>query len=96
MNAEFEVGDLIRSRDDSNANTIYRVLKAVHDPKAQRWEQWQLIIVPVFGLFKSDYRLKKKTSGNGYQKLTLLDLAQARNRFDIFIQGEAKRLSGEK
>lgn len=97
MNGEvFKVGDLIRALDDSNANTLYRVLKVKHNPNKPEWSRYEITVKPIFGLFKSDYKLNKKIgSGNGYRKVDLLELGLARNRLDIFIQQEAKRLSGE-
>lgn len=95
---KFQVGDLIRSLDDSNANTVYRVLKVKSLKKHQGYSfgnMWDYTVIGVFGLFKSEFKLRKKIRDHGYEKVTLLELARCRNSLDLFIQREAKRLAGE-
>lgn len=94
--SQFNVGDLVRSTDDSNANTLYRVIKVSPVKNPDRWTQWEITIRPIFGLFKSDYKLNKRIgTGNGYKLVTLPDLGYARNQLDLFMREEARRLSGE-
>lgn len=89
--APFAVGDLIRDKSDSNANTIYKVL-FVRPLNQYEWKQWQITVRPVFGLFKQDYKLNKNIgTGGGYVKVTMDDLYMARHRLNDFI----KETSGE-
>jgi len=99
--------DLIRYTDPSNCNTIYRVTRVqfVKKGEMQSWgaqpPEYKVTLKPIFGLFKQDYKLSKTTTVRGGElrgdmiKLDLMELGLARNRLDLFIQQEAKRLSGE-
>mgnify|MGYP001590209205 CR=1 FL=1 len=98
---KFAIGDLVRADDWANANTIYRVVahkrgKYPHGhPEHLRFID--IIVRPVFGLFKQDYKNNKNISrGASYIKIELLDLCVSRNALDLFISQETKRLSGEK
>lgn len=92
----FNVGDLIRAEDASNANTLYRVVAVKPAKNPPEWTQREITMRPMFGLFKSDYKLNKKIGeGYDYVKVDLLDLGYARNRLDLFMREEVRRLSGE-
>lgn len=93
---KFQVGDLVRAyTEDAHANTLYRVTKVKKTLNPSYGNQWDYMIIGVLGLFRSNFKLKKRIRDNGYEKVTLLELAQCRNALDQFIQQEAKRLSGE-
>lgn len=107
MMLQIKTGDLVRFSDASNCNTIYRVLKlkAVKKPaglpKTYHWEdKTEITLLPVFGLFKQDYKTKKieKFRGPFPNHMILVDtlaLCQAKQRFEHFITDEVKRSSGE-
>lgn len=109
LNAKCELhnGDIVRFTDPSNCNTIYRVLnvKLYRKGEVLVWRTkppvYTVTLTPAFGLFKQDYKVKKTTRLDGGPlrgdmiKLDLLQLLEARNQFDLFIQQETKRLSGE-
>lgn len=94
---KYRVGDLIRSIDSSNANTLYRIIKVKAKQRSTfRPElEWNYTARPIFGLFKSDYVGTKSIhhTDTSYRLVTLLDLAHCRNQLDLFIQQEARKLS---
>lgn len=90
----FKTGDLVRSTDDAHANTVYRVI-GITEVKKLTSSWWEITVQGVFGLFKQKYKPVKRYKTYNYVKVSLLELATARAQFDMFIQQETKRLSGE-
>lgn len=104
----FKVNALFRWRDPTYCNTIYKVTKVKkrskeHSVYSRRTNDmataFDVTVVPVFGLFKQDYKTKKKISiysdstMQQYELLGVLELGLARARFDNFINQEVRSIN---